>query len=207
MGAQIQHKKLLVCLTERDVPSKKLTRLVVGDLSRFGSTRSRVSDARLPVGDLSRFVDQHVAPTAACLQQNIPLRCSTSQRGFSRSGTHLTTPRRSVTRHPHGKQESCTNQSTRTVASRLFSTTRYRKETRALQRIAMLDPATVAHGQTIPKSLPALFARPTLTPAPPIAGLGRPRANNVVKTPGNFARSSICQSPVAVEPGGHADGR
>ena len=41
------------------------------------------------------------------------------------------------------------------------SVQRYKKETRALQRIAMLDPATVANGQTVGNSLPVLFAQPT----------------------------------------------
>ena len=104
--------------------------------------------AGFPVDDRGRSLDRSSAPAAAepvylafrpaCLQQNIPLHRGASERHSSRSGTLFTAPRRSVARRRNGPQKPGLDQSTRTL----------KKKTRALQRVTMLDPATVACGQT-----------------------------------------------------------
>ena len=102
-------------------------------------------------------------PTSLFYSRTFHLHCDASQRHPSRRGTLFTAPRRSVARRPNGPQKPGSDQNARTVAADC-SIQRYKKTTRALQRVAMLAPRRGASGLTIAKSRRTLFERPALTP-------------------------------------------
>ena len=131
VDAWLRHWELLLCPTERAVPSKTLA------------------------FDLSVILD---SPW--------PLRGST--RGTSSRRTSLS---RLSTSLP-------TARTFHSVAQRVNVAESFSLRRGGAPHDALTGHRNLAH---IKQSLPALFARPTLTPAPPNVGLGSPHANNVRK--------------------------
>ena len=129
----------------------------------------------------------YLAFRPACPQQNTSLHRGASKCRFSRDGTQLTTPRRSVTRRPNETLKFGSDQTTRTLERRLLNSSLHKGDT---------CPLTNRH-----------TVCSTNTGSAPNVDFGRPHVKNVCEVSDNTARSLICLSPTAVEPGGDADER
>ena len=156
----------------------------------------RISDARLPVDDMGWPLDRGSAPPAAepilfgLFTSLLTPIISTPPRHEPTSSFSEWNPTHSATAERRTTPSRDTETWLRTNARRRWradcSVQHHKIETRALQRIVMLDTTTVACGQTTGKSLPALFAQQTWTPMPPDVGLGRPRANKNLRSSRQF---------------------
>ena len=174
----------------------------------------RISDARLHVDDMGWPLDRGSAPPAAEPSYLVFFDQLAHTNNFhsiaARANVAFLRVEPNSLRHSGASHDALTghrNLALNKARKRWradSSVQHHKKETRALQRIAMLDPTTVAYGQTIEKSLPTLFAQLTWTPMPPDVGLGRPHANKACEVPDNSVRSWNCPSPQADGPGGHA---
>ena len=178
VDARLRYWGPLLCPTEREVPSKTLDldESVMLDFPWMTWTASATAE---PV---------YLAFRPGCLQQkhSTPSRHEPTLLLSEWNPTHCATAERRTT--PSQDTEIRSDLSTRAGNEQSAQYNGYKNETRALQRIAMLDHGTVVYGQTIEKSLPTLFALPTAA---------KPCANNVCGVPDNTARSLICPSPAA----------